>query len=138
VSNGEMLARTALQLMDEGKYDEWEQTMEPDCVFVGPGSELHGRQAMRQFVEGFRRAFPDVQHSVESVYTSGDSVIVELTFAGTHSGPFRTPSGEIPPTGKSIRIRQAQVVEMKSGKAISIRAYFDRMQMMEQLGLVPT
>ena len=133
--DAEALARQALQLLDEEKLEEWEQTMDPDCEFVGPGVTLQGRERVREFVEGFRTAFPDVRHTLESVYEDGDTIIIELTFAGTHAGPLRTPDGEIAPTGKRIQMRQAQLVQLRDGKAISFRSYFDRMEMMAQLGL---
>lgn len=59
----ESLARDALRLMDEGKLDQWEQTMEPDCEFTAPGVSIRGRTAVQGVVEGFRRAFPDVRHT---------------------------------------------------------------------------
>lgn len=135
VNDPESLARSALQLMDEGRLDEWEQTMEPDCEFIAPGSTLQGRKAVREF--GFRRAFPDVRHKLESVYAVGETVIVEVTMTMTQTGPLQTPSGEIPSTGKSVRIREAQIVEMRNGKAAVLRTYFDRMEMMAQLGSMP-
>ena len=137
MDGGELLARRALQLMDEGNLDEWEQTMEPDCEFIGPGVVLQGRDRVRELVEGFRVAFPDVQHTLDSVFEDADTIIIELTFAGTHNGPLRTPTGEIPPTGKRISVRQAQLVRLRGDKAVSLRSYFDRMEMMAQLGLLP-
>jgi predicted ester cyclase len=135
--DGEALARNALQLMDEGRFDEWEQTMDPECEFVASSMRLQGRKAIREFVEDFHRAFPDVRHTVESIHTAGDTIILEGTFAGTHLGPLRTPDGEIPPTGKPITMHEAQLAKVRNGKAISMRSYFDRMDMMAQLGLLP-
>lgn len=63
----------------------------------------------------------------------------EGSFAGTHTGPLRTEGGgEIPPTGKPINVRQVQVVELRDGRARSIHTYFDRLELMGQLGLLPT
>ena len=132
----ESLARDALRLMDEGKLDQWEQTMEPDCELTTPGVSLRGRTAVRGFVEGFRRAFPDVRHTLDSLYTVGETVIIELTLTATRTGPLQTPNGEIPPSGKPVRLREAQVVEMTNGKAAAMRTYFDRMVMLTQLGLL--
>jgi predicted ester cyclase len=136
MNDAALLARHALELMDEGKLDEWEETMQPDCAFTGPGSTLHGRRAIREFVEGFKQAFPDVRHTLDSVYAAGDTVIVEVTLTATHAGPLRSPAGEIPPTGRSIRLAEAQVIELRDGKAASMRTYFDRMDMLAQLGLM--
>jgi ketosteroid isomerase-like protein len=133
----EALARHALQLMDEGELDEWEWTMTPDCELIVPGATFHGHKEIRWFVEGFRRAFPDVRHTIDSLHVVGDTVVLEATFAGTHTGPLRTPDDEIGPTGKPIRVRQAQLVTLRNGKAVSIRTYFDRLELTEQLERAP-
>jgi predicted ester cyclase len=113
--------------------------MAPECEFVAPGASLHGREGVRAFVEAFRTAFPDVRHTIESLRSAGDTIVFEGLFAGTHTGPLRTPGGdEIPPTGKPILVRQVQVVELRDGKAASIHTYFDRLELMGQLGLLPT
>ena len=139
MADAETTARDALKLMDEGRFDEWEETMEPECEFAGPGSSFRGRKAIRAFVEAFHTAFPDVKHTFHNVYAIGDdTVVVEYTFAGTHNGPLRTPGGDLPPTGRRVSIRSAQVVEMRDGKAVALRTYFDRMELMAQLGLLPT
>jgi predicted ester cyclase len=125
--------------MDEGDLDAWEQTMEPECEFVAPGASFRGREAVRAFVEAFRDAFPDVRHTIESLHTAGDRIVFEGSFVGTHTGPLRTPGGgEIPPTGKPILVRQVQIVELREGRAASIHTYFDRLELMGQLGLLPT
>ena len=134
----EALARRALELMDAGKLDEWERTMDPDCDFVAPGAALHGRRAVREFVAGFRQAFPDVHHTIDSLYAVGDTVLMEATFAGTHDGPLRSPAGAIPPTHRKVEIKEAQIVQVRDGLAVSVRTYFDRMAMMGQLGLLPS
>ena len=69
----ESIARHALQLMDQGNLDEWEQTMERECEFSAPGVSFHGRAAVREFVEAFRRAFPDVRHVLDALHTVGNT-----------------------------------------------------------------
>jgi predicted ester cyclase len=132
-----VLARRALELMDAGRLDEWAQTMDPDCEFIAPGAALRGRRAVRFFVEGFRTAFPDVHHAIDRLYVVGDAVIMEGTFGGTHSGPIRSPAGELPATHRKFELKQAQVVQVRNGLALSLRTYFDRMELMTQLGLLP-
>ncbi|HEX6509355.1 MAG TPA: nuclear transport factor 2 family protein [Chloroflexota bacterium] len=130
------LAQRALQLLDERRLDEWEQTMRPDATFIGPGMELHGSGQIRQFVEGFHHAFPDITHRIDRLLVAGDTVIMEGVFSGTHTGVLRTPGGDIPATGKRVEVREAQLVTVdQDGLAIRFETYFDRREMMTQLGL---
>jgi predicted ester cyclase len=125
--------------MDEGDLDAWQQTMDSWCEFVAPGLSLCGRQGVRAFIERFREAFPDVRHTIDSLQAAGDTIVLEGSFVGTHTGPLRTPGGgEIPATGKPIHVQQVQIVELRGGKAASIHTYFDRLELIAQLGVLPT
>jgi predicted ester cyclase len=74
----------------------------------------------------------------ERTYESGNTAIDEWTFMGTHEGPLRTPEGEsIPPTGKQVRFRGSDFATVENGLIVEHRAYFDQMEMLAQLGLLP-
>jgi ketosteroid isomerase-like protein len=49
---------------------------------------------------------------------------------------LQSPSGAIPPTGRAVRIDYLQVLRFRNGKHSSFNLIFDRLQMLEQLGLV--
>ncbi len=85
--------------------------------------------------KGWAKAFPDSKATFHDAFASGDTVVVELTWKGTHTGPLATPSGEVAPTGKSINLRAVQIQEVKDGKVASTRQYFDMATLMSQLGL---
>jgi ketosteroid isomerase-like protein len=55
----------------------------------------------------------------------------------THTGPFQTPQGEVPPTGRTVVIDAVDVVTATDGKISSWRVYFDQMGILRQLGLLP-
>jgi predicted ester cyclase len=84
--------------------------------------------------KGWAAAFPDSKATFEAAHISGNTVILELTWRGTQSGPLRTPSGEIPATGRKIEMRACQIVDVADGKARGIRQYLDLATMMAQLG----
>jgi steroid delta-isomerase-like uncharacterized protein len=85
--------------------------------------------------KGWAAAFPDSRATFEAAYVSGNTVILELTWRGTHSGPLQMPTGEIPATGRTIEMRACQVVDIADGKARGTRQYFDMATMMTQLGV---
>jgi ketosteroid isomerase-like protein len=51
---------------------------------------------------------------------------------------FCTVLGDNPPTGRSVEVDYIQVLRFRDGKHVSLNLMFDRLTMLEQLGLVPT
>jgi ketosteroid isomerase-like protein len=45
--------------------------------------------------------------------------------------------GDIPPTGRAVAVDYIQVLRFRDGKHTSFNLMFDRLLMLEQLGLVP-
>jgi ketosteroid isomerase-like protein len=66
-----------------------------------------------------------------------DVAVEEGTFSGTHNGVLHTPTGEIPSTGRAVSIEYIHVLRFRDGKHASFNLAFDRLQMLEQLGLIP-
>jgi hypothetical protein len=66
---------------------------------------------------------------------SGNTVVVELTWRGTHTGPLQTPRGVIASTGKTINVRACQVIELSGDKTKAVRQYFDLGTLLQQLGV---
>ena len=54
-------------------------------------------------------------------------------FSGTHKGEFMG----VPPTGKQIAVEAIITERIKDGKSVEHRSLFDRLGMMQQLGLLP-
>jgi hypothetical protein len=77
----------------------------------------------------------DSKASLTNAVQAGDTVVLEMTWRGTHTGTLKTPTGDIPGTGKKIEVQAAQIVEVADGKVKSTRHYFDMGTIMEQLGV---
>lgn len=61
----------------------------------------------------------------------------EGTFSGTHDGVLNGPVGEVPPTGRPVRIAYIQVLRFRDGEHVSFNLMFDRLPKLENLRLVP-
>ncbi|HXG36632.1 MAG TPA: ester cyclase [Dehalococcoidia bacterium] len=97
---------------------------------------LKGREAIRKDIEDWFRAFPDVQASVASVVSGGETVAVEMRMTGTNKGPIASPAGEIPATNKRIDISLAWFVRVNGqGLITEDRRYFDMAGLAQQLGI---
>ena len=74
---------------------------------------------------------------IHGLHIIDDVAVEEGTFTGTHRGVLRTPTSDVPPTGRTVRIPYIQVLRFRDGKHSSFNLMFDRLLMLEQLGLVP-
>ena len=109
-----------------------------DVVFQAPGGlRGEGKAACAGFYSGWFRAFPDAHVEVHGAHFVDDVVVEEGTFTGTHHGVLPGPAGDIPPTGRSVRVDYIHVLRIRDGKHVSFNLMFDRLLMLEQLGLMP-
>ena len=102
---------------------------------VGTQRKVEGVGQVIELWQGWAMALPDSKATFDNAVVSGNTVVLEMTWRGTHTGPLQSPAGEIPATGKTVEIRACEVVEIEGGKAKSIRHYLDMTTMMQQLGL---
>jgi predicted ester cyclase len=120
---------------------DWERgakLFSPDVVTVMPGAEpLKGIQPFLEYAQVFTNAFPDAHIELKSTLEEGNTIVAESNFVGTHTGPLASPQGEVPPTGKSISLAVSDYFEVRDGMVIGHRVYFNQMEMMAQLGLLP-
>jgi len=119
---------------------DWEAaraTLTPDFVYdeVPTERRVGGVDQTLEAWRGWAEAFPDSRSTIHAEHVSGDTVVLELTWNGTHTGPLRTPDGEIPPTGRKVEFRACQVLEVAGDRARSMRHYFDMTTMLRQLGV---
>lgn len=71
-----------------------------DPVYPEPlrGLEAIEKDAMETF-----RAIPDLHITTRTILEKDNTVAVEYTLSGTNTGPFASPEGDIPPTGKKVK-----------------------------------
>jgi len=56
---------------------------------------------------------------------------------GTHTAPLEGPNGPIPATYKKVKGYGVQILKVENGKIAEARIYFDQLDQMSQLGLIP-
>ena len=115
------------------------QVLAEDVVFQAPGG-MHGegKTACAAFFGSWFTAFPDARVEVRAVHFVDDVAVEEGTFMGTQNGVLHGPTGDIPPTGRTVEVDYIQVLRFRDGKHVSFDLMFDRLTMLEPLGLVST
>jgi ketosteroid isomerase-like protein len=108
----------------------------PDAVVEAPDApRIEGAAAIADYHLSLKRAFPDASYEYRSGFEIGDTAIDEGWFVGTHTDVLSTPDGDVPPTGKRLRIRACDIVEVRDGVAVAHRLFYDQLDLMTQLGL---
>ena len=108
-----------------------------DVTFEAPGGiRGTGKDACVEFFGSWFGAFPDAHVDVHGLHIVDDVAVEEGTFTGTHNGVLHHPMGDIPPTGRPVRISYVQVLRFRDGRHVSFKLMFDRLSMLEQLGVV--
>lgn len=107
-------------------------------AFTPEEGKLVGPEAISNYLSQFGESFPDITYEYADRYEAGNVAIDEGFVVGTNTGPLLMPSGEsLPPTGKSIRVRSCDVAHVEDGLITSHHFYFDQMEFLGQLGLLP-
>jgi len=107
-------------------------------VMEAPGDvRVEGRDAVTAYGMDWLNAFSDARITIHTEIVEGDWVAQRFTFAGTHDGTLSSPAGEIPPTNRQLTGRGVQVLRVESGAVVETQLYFDQVQLMTQLGLMP-
>ncbi|TQJ39995.1 ketosteroid isomerase-like protein [Arthrobacter sp. SLBN-112] len=100
--------------------------------------EVSGREAIANYFFHFWEAMPDVRYEQLATHEAGNVVIVEGFVVGTNTGPLSLPTGgTLPPTGRRVRVRSCDVAKVEAGLISTHHAYFDQLELLGQLGLLP-
>lgn len=110
----------------------------PDAVAITPEGEIRGRAQIVGYFKQFMDACPDLRWESLHAHESGNTAVDEGFVVGTHTGPLAMPTGEtIPPTGRQLRLRECDIATVDDGVVTSHRFYYDQMEVLGQLGLLP-
>ena len=118
--------------------DGFTSVLANDVVVRAPGGmNGQGKAACAQFFAGWFSAFPDARVQVHGLHIAGDVAVEEGTFTGTHQGALHSPAGDVPPTGRPVTVDYIQVLRFRDGRHISFHLMYDRLALLEQLGIIP-
>ena len=92
-----------------------------------------GPEGIKQTLDMFRKAFPDLQATIEDTVAEGDKVVARITMSGTHQGEIMG----IAPTGKQVKIGVIDILRIANNKVTERWGQEDLLGMMQQLGVVP-
>ena len=101
-----------------------------------------GREDVREFITGFRNAFPDLGFGgAADLIAEGDYVVGRWIGGGTHTGPAFDDflAGALPAkSGRKMRFGGTTVIRVENGKVAEEIGLDDGVTALTQLGLIQT
>lgn len=106
--------------------------------FSAPGGvKLNSTVEATAYAMGFFKGFPNLKMTVRTEIVTGPWIVQEFTLDGVHSGPLKSPMGIIAATDKKVTMAGAHMLRIENGRIEEARVYFDQMELLGQLGLLP-
>lgn len=131
------VARENIEAFNAGDWERFEATVTTDCVYDEPSTQRHveGCDAILDINRGWKEAFPDAHGRVDRVLASDETVTLEITWEGTHSGTLHMPTGDLPPSHRHIAVKAAEIFDMEGDKIREAHHYFDMAGLLAQIGM---
>lgn len=128
------IARRFFKAFETNDRAALKEVLAPDLVAHHPGApEPLDRESLMQTISAFKEAFSDQTYTIKDQIAKDGKVATRSTWRATHSGDFQG----IPPTGKEVKLSGLTIERIEDGKIVERWLTYDRMELMEQLGLVP-
>jgi steroid delta-isomerase-like uncharacterized protein len=133
------IAREQVEAFSKGDWERMRAGLAPDCRYEEFGTErkVDGSEKIVELFKGWKQAFPDALGTVTSAVASGDKAALEVTWKGTHTGPFTTAEGTIPASGKRQETPGAIFFTFEGNRIKESRQYFDSLTLLKQIGVQP-
>lgn len=132
------VAAEALEAFNAHDEARIRATYADDVVFEAPGDvRAEGPDAATGFAMAWLNAFPDASLTVHDQLCEGEWCAQRFTFEGTHQNTLSGPGGEIPATNRRLSGRGIQMFRVREGKIAEEHLYYDQVQVLTQLGLMP-
>lgn len=112
--------------------------LDPDFKGQRTGNQLLNLDECRNFWQAFLDACPDLKVTVLETFESDAAVAVRWRCVGTHRFPLHDVLGSpvVAATQRAFVIEGALIQQITAGRIRHIWNYFDRLSLMEQLGLL--
>ena len=130
------IAERTLEIWNEGNLDLIGELYAPELVRheCDLPEDVVGFDAFKNLVTWIRTQFPDFYMMVDEMIVKGDRMVMRWTMTGTNTGSL----GDLPPTGKNMRVSGISIARLVNGKIAEVWDFYNQLDMLQQLGFTLT
>jgi steroid delta-isomerase-like uncharacterized protein len=92
------------------------------------------KDGVKVLFTAFHRAFPDLRVTIKDQIAEGEKVTTRKTFTGTHKGDFLG----VPASGRNVEFEVIDILRIVDGRVTEHWAVVNQLQLMQQLGAIPS
>ncbi len=118
--------------LNEGKIEVLDTAYAPNIV-LHTDPEIKGKANAKAYYANYVTGFSNRQFIVKEIFAQGNKLTKYWQFKGTHTGVFFG----IPATGKKVDVIGCTIATIVDGKITEERDFFDNLEFLKQLGLMP-
>jgi steroid delta-isomerase-like uncharacterized protein len=128
-----------LKAFSQGDWKAYRETLADRSIYEEEATNRRatGPDEIVRTVEPWLKGFPDCVGHIKEAIGSGDAIVAELEWTGTHKAALAGPFGSIPATNKQVRVPAVLVLRFEGDRIREARHYFDLLSLLRQLGIAP-
>jgi steroid delta-isomerase-like uncharacterized protein len=128
------IERIPLEVLSNGNFALLDELVTTDFVDRSPQPGVSStREGFKQSMIALKKAFPDLQYTIDDSIESGDRIVHRVTASGT----MKTDFMGIPATGKRATWTEVHIGRIANGRLAEHWGIVDQLGMLVQLGVVP-
>jgi steroid delta-isomerase-like uncharacterized protein len=120
-------------VVNEGRTNILDTAYVEDVVLHHTKPETKGKAGAKAYYANFVTGFSDRKFTVVESFAKGEKLVKYWRFTGTHTGVFFG----IPATGKKVDVIGCTIAKIVDGKITEEQDFFDNLEFLQQLGLIP-
>jgi steroid delta-isomerase-like uncharacterized protein len=132
-NNLKFYARVWDVVVNEGRTNILDTAFAEDVVLHHTKPETKGKAGAIAYYSNYVTGFSDRKFTVVESFAKGEKLVKYWRFTGTHTGVFFG----IPATGKKVDLIGCTITKMVDGKITEENDFFDNLEFLQQLGLIP-
>jgi steroid delta-isomerase-like uncharacterized protein len=134
-ANIDTARRVIEEAFGEGRLEVLDEVCSDDFVDHDPIQGDRGLDGVKETIEGYREAFPDLSFTIDDIFAAGDKVVTRWTGQGTFENEFM---GQQPTHEKGDPVHGIGIDRFdENGKIAEAWAQWDVLTFMRQIGLLP-
>ena len=108
-----------------------------DVRYVDPNGESRGVDAAINAIERTLKPFGEVKVAIAKTYEGKDFAVAEWSTTAINSAEITLADGsQAGPTGNEVKLDIVTIYDIKDGKIVSERNYYDALNLYGSLGLL--